>query len=134
MVAISRSPVLRLLTALVVALMPACFSWHTAAVGPRQYISEQQPSVVRLTLTDGRLVELEDPLIIDQSIVGVPAPGGMGRPMVPPDPVAVPLSAVAIVEARRISRAMTGAVLVVSVAAVILTLRALRSDVAEAKK
>lgn len=99
---------LLVITAISVASLPACYSWHAADAGPRQYISEQRPSVVRLTLTDGSRVDLERPGIVGQAIVGIPAPVGRGRPMVDPPPVRMPLVDVEALEARRFDSVRTG--------------------------
>ncbi len=49
----------------------ACSSWKTLEVSPVQVISEEQPSKVRLTLTDGSTVVLEQPVVSGDTLTGV---------------------------------------------------------------
>ncbi len=48
----------------------ACSSWKTLEVSPVQVISEEQPSKVRLTLTDGSTVVLEQPVVSGDTLTG----------------------------------------------------------------
>ena len=70
MMHLSRHPIPRLITILLVVLLPACYSWHAVDGGARRYISEERPGIVRLTLTDGRKIDMVDPEVLGESIVG----------------------------------------------------------------
>lgn len=105
-VAHRRRPALAALTVLVVALQPACYNWHATEVGPAEYLGTERPDVVRLTMADGTVVEIENPRVIGDSIEGVLPPQGRGREMAP-FPVSVPVSDVRAVEARELSASRT---------------------------
>ncbi len=49
----------------------ACSSWKTLEVSPVQVISEEHPNKVRLTLTDGSTVVLEQPVVSGDTLTGV---------------------------------------------------------------
>jgi len=113
-----RRAALAALTALVVALQPACYNWHTSEVGPTEYLGTERPDVVRVTLADGSVVQIEDPHVIGESITGVLPPQGRGREM-EPLPVTVPAGAVRTMEVRELSAPRTAiAAAVVAVGAV----------------
>ena len=59
----------RVIAALFLVLLNACYSWRTATISPAQLIAEQEPSIVRVTLTDGMQLTLRDPSIRNDSLV-----------------------------------------------------------------
>ncbi len=75
----------------------ACSSWKTVEVSPVQVISEEQPSKVRLTLTDGSTVVLEQPVVSGDTLTGV----GEG------EQVTIPVSDVTHVAVRKTSAGKT---------------------------
>jgi hypothetical protein len=115
-----------LLTSLSVAVLPGCYTWHTPEVSPRQYISEQHPSAVRVVLTDGTPVGLENPRIVGESIVGTAASEGRGRSM---DDSVVPLEYVASLEARNLDTPRTVVAVALVAGGLIATLAAIFSNV-----
>ena len=68
-----RSPMLhRALSAVLLpAYLSACTSWQVPTVSPEQAITEDQPSKVRVTLTDSSVVEMEQPRIVGDTLRGV---------------------------------------------------------------
>lgn len=104
---------LRLLAALLMMLLPACYNWHTVEIGPGRYVSEVQPPIVRLTLTDGQSIDIEDPEIVGGAIVGPAGPRGRGRLMADTAAVTVPLESVTTLQARELSPVRTGVVVAV---------------------
>ena len=59
----------RVTAALLVVLLTACHSWRTTTISPAQFIAEEEPSSVRVTLRDGTQLTLDDPTIRNDSIV-----------------------------------------------------------------
>ena len=59
----------RVIAALLLVLLNACYSWRTTTISPAQLIAEEEPSIVRVTLTDGRQLTLRDPTIRNDSLV-----------------------------------------------------------------
>ncbi len=61
----------RLVAALLLAVhLTGCHSWHTTTIRPAQLIAEENPSAVRITLTNGRgRLIVVDPTIRNDSIV-----------------------------------------------------------------
>ena len=53
------------------AYLSSCTSWQVHGVSPEQVITEESPSVVRVITTDSVEVVLEQPSIIEDSLVGV---------------------------------------------------------------
>ena len=67
-----RTPLARrVIAALLLVLLTACQSWQPTTVSPQQLIPEEQPSPVRVTLTNGETVTIKDPTMRNDSIVGV---------------------------------------------------------------
>lgn len=66
-----RTPRLkRHIAALLLAVhLTGCHGWHPTTISPAQLIAEENPSTVRVTLTDGRQLTLVDPTIRNDSIV-----------------------------------------------------------------
>ena len=60
----------RVIAALLLVVLNACDSWlSTTTISPAQLIAEEEPSVVRVTLTDGMQLTLRDPTIRNDSLV-----------------------------------------------------------------
>lgn len=51
-----------------VAVLSGCYKWSEPDLSPRDFIRLEEPSKVRLTLTDDRLVVLEHPAVTDSTI------------------------------------------------------------------
>ena len=51
--------------------LTGCYSWRTTTASPAQLIVDEQPSTVRVTLTDGTQRTLPDPTVRNDSISGV---------------------------------------------------------------
>ncbi len=66
-------PARRSIAALLLALLAGCQSWHATTVNPRTLLPEEQPSYVRLTLTDGTIVTIKNPIVRNDSIVSAEA-------------------------------------------------------------
>ena len=64
----------KLIAALLLAVhLTGCHSWHTATMSPAEVITDEQPSTVRVTLTDGTRLTVDDPTIQNDTIGGVVA-------------------------------------------------------------
>ncbi|MDA0329616.1 MAG: hypothetical protein O2958_11475 [Gemmatimonadetes bacterium] len=67
---IVRVPVLRVLTATTLLIaMAGCKSWQPVTVGPRQIISDERPTSLRVTDVDGDRLTILRPMIRNDSIV-----------------------------------------------------------------
>ena len=65
-----KNRALRLVAALLLAVnLTGCHSWRTTTISPTQLIAEEEPSSVRVTLTNGRQLTLVDVSIRNDSIV-----------------------------------------------------------------
>ncbi len=51
--------------------LSSCTSWQVQSVSPEQAITEDQPSKVRVTLTDSSTVEMEQPRIVGDTLRGL---------------------------------------------------------------
>ena len=88
----TRNPLARrVIAALLMVLLNACYSWRPTTISPAQLIAEEEPSAVRVTLTDGRRLTFVDPFIDNDSLV-------QGYRAVP-----VVVSEISTVEVRRLS-------------------------------
>lgn len=68
----TRNPLSRrLIAALLLVLLNACYSWRPTTVSPQRLIPEDQPLSVRVTLMNGETVTVESPTVRNDSIVGV---------------------------------------------------------------
>jgi len=66
-----RTPLTRrFIAALLMVLLTACHSWRPTTVSPQGLIAEDEPSSVRVTLTDGETVIVRNPTMRNDSIVG----------------------------------------------------------------
>ena len=59
----------RVIAAVLLALLTACYSWEPITVSPQAMISEAPPSVVRVTLTNGEVMTVRGPTLRNDSIV-----------------------------------------------------------------
>lgn len=67
----TRTPLTRrFIAALLMVLLTACHSWRPTTVSPQGLIAEDEPSSVRVTLTDGETVTVRNPTMRNDSIVG----------------------------------------------------------------
>ncbi len=48
----------------------ACTSWKTQEVSPQQVLTDEQPDKVRVSLTDGSQVVLEEPVVSGDTLIG----------------------------------------------------------------
>ena len=74
MIRVSR----RAIAALLIVLLTACHSWRRTSASPQQLISEEGPSSVRVTLSSGQVITFQNPLMINDSIVGMTESGLAG--------------------------------------------------------
>ena len=49
----------------------ACVSWNTQEASPQQVLEDEQPDKVRVTLSDGSQVVLEEPVVSGDTLTGV---------------------------------------------------------------
>jgi len=59
----------RITAASLLPLLVGCQTWHPTTLSPRALLSEEAPSAVRVTRTDGEVVRINDPTIRNDSIV-----------------------------------------------------------------
>lgn len=89
---------LRAATLLVLTcVLPACTAWHLKSAPPQQVITAKQPIKVRIARQDGRGIELSQPEIEGDSIVGT---NWDVKPGSPPSRAAIALADVRTVEVR----------------------------------
>jgi len=106
-----------ILTVWVVLGPTACHVWTTAPALPAAANGiSGEPRIVRLTLTDGRVMDLRNPAIRNDSINGVIADGGS---------IAFPLGQVRQLDRPRFSGGRTAALVIGISAAAFVTLIAL---------
>ena len=106
-----RTPLTRrFIAALLMVLLTACHSWQPTTVSPQQLIPEEQPSPVRVTLTNGETVTIKDPTMRNDSIVGVTDADGALRTSA----VGVALRDVRLLEVQRFSPSRTVGVVVLT--------------------
>jgi len=53
------------------AYLSSCTAWHVQSASPEQVITEDQPSKIRVTLTDGSALEMEQPRIVGDTLRGM---------------------------------------------------------------
>ena len=51
--------------------LAACTSWRVQETAPAQLFEQEQPTNVRATLTDGTTIELENPRVSGDRLIGV---------------------------------------------------------------
>lgn len=81
---------------LVSLLATGCAGWHTESVAPRELLRTRGVPAVRVTRTDQTKVEIWDPALVGDSIVGHPTSLAIAR-------VVVPLGQVQAIATRRTS-------------------------------
>ena len=90
----------------------ACTAWKTQEASPQQVLADEQPDKMRVTLSDGSQVVLEEPVISGDTLTGV-AEGQQ---------TSIPLDDVADVEVRKAQTLLTVGVVVLGTAAVLFGL------------
>ena len=66
----TRNPLARrVIAALLMVLLNACYSWRPTTVSPRRLIVEEEPSPIRVVLSDGTELTLRDATIQSDSII-----------------------------------------------------------------
>jgi hypothetical protein len=53
------------------AYLSSCASWQVSPVSPEQAITEEQPSKIQLTLTDGSTVAMHQPVMVGDTVRGI---------------------------------------------------------------
>ncbi len=53
------------------AYLSSCTSWQVQSVSPEQVVTEDQPSQIRVTLTDSSELEMEQPRIVGDTLRGL---------------------------------------------------------------
>ena len=61
----------RVIAAPLLVLLTACYNWRATTVSPQTLIPDEQPSVVRVTLTSGEVITFQGPMMRNDSIVGL---------------------------------------------------------------
>ncbi len=111
--------------------LAGCSSWYVQEVSPQQLITEDQPGKIRVTLTDGSQMVLEQPRVSGDTLIGCEV---QTRQRCPSDPgallrsgqqVNIPLSDVTDVAIQRTDAGKTtalifGMVLVVGAAVLVV--------------
>ncbi len=60
----------RVIAAVLMVLLTACYNWEPTAVSPQTLIPAEHPSSVRVTLINGETVTVRDPTVRNDSILG----------------------------------------------------------------
>ena len=93
------------------AFLAGCSSWYVQEVSPQQLLTEEQPGKIRVTLTDGSQVVLQQPRVSGDTLMGRVA--GKGRTpsgeMFVSEQMSIPLSDVADVAIQRTDAGKTTA-------------------------
>ena len=90
--------------------LAGCSSWYVQEVTPQQLVTEGQPKKIRVTLTDGSQVVLEQPRVSGDTLMGKFAPKGVApsaQVFVRGEQVSIPLSDVTDVAIQRTDAAKT---------------------------
>ena len=106
---------------LLVVFVFGCTSWHVEGVTPQAFFANQPPARVRVTLVSGEKLEIHQPRLVGDSVLGTPRPGGF--------PVQVALADIREVETSGTSTAKSaglglGIVAVIGVVAAVVALAA----------
>ncbi|HMA40644.1 MAG TPA: hypothetical protein VKP10_11230 [Gemmatimonadales bacterium] len=88
---------LRAATLVFTCLLPACTAWHLTSAPPQEVIAAKQPVKVRIVRQDRSRVELSQPKVEADSIVGT---NWDVKPGSPPSRAAIALADVRTVEVR----------------------------------
>jgi hypothetical protein len=94
----------------------ACTRWQPAEISPERFVTETQPSRIRVTRLDSTRVELIRPHVSGDSLIGSVTPSG--------PPVSIPLSAVANVSVIKVEPAPTIALILAFSGAVVAVIMA----------
>ncbi len=102
--------------------LAGCSSWHVQEVSPQQLITEEQPGKIRVTLTDGSQVVLEQPRVSGDTLMGRVAGKGVtpSGEMFVSEQMSIPLSNVTDVAIQKTDPGKTFSAVVVVGAAVFL--------------
>jgi len=84
--------------AILLSMTSGCTHWKTQSVFPADYVIARQPPVVRVSRTDGRRVVLHRPLVVGDTMYGLPR----NRKADPSTRPAVPVSEIDAIAVRRI--------------------------------
>ncbi len=107
------------------AFLAGCSSWYVQEVSPQQLITEDQPEKIRVTLTDGSQMVLEQPRVSGDTLMGCQLFEVQGQQRCPI--VSIALSDVTDVAIEKINPVKVSVVVLV-VSAFYFGLRALYSD------
>ena len=94
----------------------ACTRWQPAEISPERFVTETQPSRIRVTRLESTRVELIRPHVSGDSLIGSVTPSG--------PPVSIPLSAVANVSVIKVKPAPTIALILAFSGAVVAVIMA----------
>ncbi len=102
------------------AFLAGCSSWYVQEVGPQQLITEDQPGKIRVTLTDGSQVVLEQPRVSGDTLMGRIASKGVtpSGEMFVSEQMSIPLSDVADVAIQKTDAGKTTALILGTVVVV----------------
>jgi hypothetical protein len=98
----------RLVAALLLVLLTACYSWQPITASPQQLLPEERPPEMRVTSTSGAVFTFEDPSIINDSIAGSTELG----------PVRMDIQDLRVLEVRRFSVSKTLGAMALNAAAI----------------
>ena len=59
----------------VLVVLAGCTTWRATPLSPREVVEGQEPGEIRITLRSGVQLELSDPVVRNDSIVGNTRPG-----------------------------------------------------------
>ena len=101
--------------------LAGCSSWYVQEVSPQQLVTEEQPKKIRVTLTDGSQLQIEQPTVSGDTLMGYEVRGRRYSGQ----QVNIPLSDVTDVAIQRTDAGKTtalivGTVLVVGAAVVVV--------------
>ncbi len=87
----------------------ACTSWKTQEASPQQVLEDEQPDKVRVTLTDGSQVEVYEPALSGDTLIGFEKGSRDWRKTedTPGGAVSIPLSDVSALEVRKSDGGLT---------------------------
>jgi len=75
--------------------LSSCTSWQVQSVSPEQVVTEDQPSKIRVTLTDSSELEMEQPRIVGDTLRGL-VKGGADDSLVERDVLLADIAAVRV--------------------------------------
>jgi len=78
----TQAPLRRLVACILLpCCLLACSTWRTQEASPQQVLAVEQPAKVRVTLVDGSQVVLEEPAVLDDTLVGLVEEEHVGIPL-----------------------------------------------------